>query len=145
MTAAIALGVVVLTVALFASGRMRYQFFPSIDGDVVFASMTMPQGMPIEKTLAAAAQLEAGAQAGRAAGHAVNLVREVLETGEEGPTLADLDLAGSVENDKGVRALPHRNGPRPGLRPHRSRSVHGDRDAPSRPVIADAPVQLVLG
>jgi len=34
--------------------------------------------------------------------------------------LTDLDLAGSVENDEGVRALSHRNGTRTRLSPHRS-------------------------
>ncbi len=59
-------------------------------------------------------------QAGRSASHAVNLVREVLQASEERPMLTDLDLAGSVENDEGVRALSHRNGTRPRLSPHRS-------------------------
>ena len=58
VTAAIAVGVVVLTVALFASGRMRYQFFPAVEGDTVAAVLTMPQGVPIEQTEEAIAQLQ---------------------------------------------------------------------------------------
>jgi multidrug efflux pump subunit AcrB len=49
-TASVALAIVVLTVALLAAGHMRYQFFPSVEGDVVFASLTMAQGVPLETT-----------------------------------------------------------------------------------------------
>ncbi len=63
VTAAIALGLVVLTVALFASGRMRYQFFPAVEGDTVTATLTMPQGTPLEQTEAAVAQLQVASDA----------------------------------------------------------------------------------
>ncbi len=62
VTAAIALGVVVVTVALFASGRMRYQFFPAVEGDTVTANLTMPQGTPLPRTQLAVARLEAAAR-----------------------------------------------------------------------------------
>jgi len=51
--AALALGVLVLTAALLGSGRLRYQFFPAVEGDVVYASLTMTQGVPVETTAAA--------------------------------------------------------------------------------------------
>lgn len=63
VTIAIAVGVVVLTVALFASGRMRYQFFPAVEGDTVTAMLTMPQGVPIRQTERAVEQLEAASDA----------------------------------------------------------------------------------
>jgi multidrug efflux pump subunit AcrB len=49
-TASVALGVVILTWALLSAGHMRYQFFPSVEGDVVYASLTMAQGVPLETT-----------------------------------------------------------------------------------------------
>lgn len=49
-TAAVALSIVILTAALLASGRMRYQFFPAVEGDIVYASLTMAQGVPVETT-----------------------------------------------------------------------------------------------
>lgn len=49
-TAAIAVGIVIVTLAILASGRLRYQFFPAIEGNVVYASLTMPRGIPIEET-----------------------------------------------------------------------------------------------
>ena len=51
--AALAVGILVLTAALLVSGRMRYQFFPAVEGDVVYASLTMAQGIPVETTQAA--------------------------------------------------------------------------------------------
>jgi len=58
VTVAIAVGVVVLTVALFASGRMRYQFFPAVEGDTISVFLTMPQGVPLAQTETAVAQLQ---------------------------------------------------------------------------------------
>lgn len=63
VTAAVAIGAVILTVALFASGRMRYQFFPAVEGDTVTAALTMPQGIPLERTQRAVEQLQAAADA----------------------------------------------------------------------------------
>ena len=66
VTAAIALGVVIITIALFSSGRMRYQFFPSVDGDIIFATLTMPQGIPLGATEKGVAELQDSAEALRA-------------------------------------------------------------------------------
>jgi len=66
VTAAAALGLVLVTVALFASGRMRYQFFPAVEGDVVFASLVLPRGTPLERSLESLDRLEASAAALRA-------------------------------------------------------------------------------
>lgn len=62
VTAAVALGAVVLTVALFSSGRMRYQFFPAVEGDIVVGLLTMPQGIPLERTEFAVAQMQEAAE-----------------------------------------------------------------------------------
>ncbi|MEM7408724.1 MAG: efflux RND transporter permease subunit [Myxococcota bacterium] len=58
VTAALALGLMIVTAALFSSGRMRYQFFPDVQGNDVFASLTLPQGTPLETARAAAKGLE---------------------------------------------------------------------------------------
>ena len=49
-TASIALGIMILTLALLSAGHMRYQFFPAVEGDVVYASLTMTPGTPLETT-----------------------------------------------------------------------------------------------
>ena len=65
-TAAIALAVVIVTVSVLMSGRLRYQFFPAIEGNVVHASLTMPRGIPVEETQAAIAIIrEAAEEMGR--------------------------------------------------------------------------------
>ena len=61
-TAAVAIGIVIMTAALISSGRMRYQFFPSVEGDVVYASLTMAQGVPLDTTEAATKQILAKAE-----------------------------------------------------------------------------------
>ncbi|MDP6979241.1 MAG: efflux RND transporter permease subunit [Myxococcota bacterium] len=55
---AAAVGVLLLAMTLFTSGRMRYQFFPPVEGDMVYATLTMPQGVPLERTQIAVKQLE---------------------------------------------------------------------------------------
>ncbi len=57
-TCTAAFGVLIMTVALFSSGRMRYQFFPPVEGDMIYATVTMPLGIPVARTEAAVAQLE---------------------------------------------------------------------------------------
>jgi multidrug efflux pump subunit AcrB len=56
-TAAVAIGILVLTASLLTSGRMRYQFFPAVEGDVLYASLTMAQGVPLETTQAAVEEI----------------------------------------------------------------------------------------
>ena len=68
-----AVGVLVLTSALFASGRLRYQFFPQVPGDIVYASLTMQRGVPMERTQLAIAQIQAAQE---------TLIRELDERTE---------------------------------------------------------------
>ena len=60
----VAIGVVVLavTLALFASGRMQFQFFPAVEGTHLYATLTMPEGTPVEKTALAVARIENAAE-----------------------------------------------------------------------------------
>jgi multidrug efflux pump subunit AcrB len=63
VTVAAAISGLILTGALFSSGRMKFQFFPPVEGDTIYASLTMPQGIPIERTEAAVSQLLDSARA----------------------------------------------------------------------------------
>ena len=61
LTAAVGVGVMIVTVGLVLSGRPGFRFVPSLEADVISASMAMPQGTPVETTGEAVARLEAGA------------------------------------------------------------------------------------
>ena len=61
LTASIGVALMVVTLGLVASGRPNFQFFPSMEADIMMASITMPQGTPVDVTSGAVAQLEAGA------------------------------------------------------------------------------------
>ena len=66
--ATLSVGVVILaiTLSLFASGRMTFQFFPAVEGTHLYAALTMPEGTPVEATSRAVAQLEQAAEQLRA-------------------------------------------------------------------------------
>jgi multidrug efflux pump subunit AcrB len=57
-------GIVLLavTVSLFISGRMVFQFFPSVEGTQLYATLTMPEGTPVEETAKAVERLEQTAE-----------------------------------------------------------------------------------
>ncbi|MGD8808846.1 MAG: efflux RND transporter permease subunit [Gammaproteobacteria bacterium] len=55
---AVGVAVVIITAGFFLSGRINIQFFPGIEGNRITASLTMPEGINIENTAAAAAKLE---------------------------------------------------------------------------------------
>ena len=73
-----AVGVLVLSAALFASGRLRYQFFPQVSGNIAYATLTMAQGIPIERTEIAVAQIQRAADV---------LVRQLEEEYPEQPVV----------------------------------------------------------
>lgn len=66
VTLAIAIVVLAITLSLFASGRMTFQFFPAVEGTHLYAALTMPEGTPIEATSTAVAELERAAEELRA-------------------------------------------------------------------------------
>ena len=61
VTWAVATAVLITSIALIASGRVIFQFFPAIEGDRIFATLTMPEGINVEYTEEAARQLELAA------------------------------------------------------------------------------------
>ena len=61
VTAAVGLGVLILALALIASGRVTFGFFPAIEGDRVYGQLELPQGVTVDQTIEAAHQIEVGA------------------------------------------------------------------------------------
>jgi len=62
VTLAVGIAVLAITVALFVSGRVVFQFFPSVEGTRLYATLTMPEGTPIEDTARAVARIESAAE-----------------------------------------------------------------------------------
>ena len=59
---ALGIGILVITLALFASGRMVFQFFPAVEGTRLYSTLTMPEGTPIKETARAVAIIERAAE-----------------------------------------------------------------------------------
>ena len=63
LTLSIALSVLVLMAGLVAGGRVKFSFFPKIEGDVITANIELPYGTSAEVTEAAMARVVSGANA----------------------------------------------------------------------------------
>ena len=61
VASAICLGVLILAISLIASGRVVFGFFPSIEGDRVYAGLELPEGIAAETTLTATRRMELAA------------------------------------------------------------------------------------
>ena len=61
VTAAIGLSTLILTGGMVLGGWANFHFFPSIEADAMAASVTMPQGTPVDVTSQAVEKLEDGA------------------------------------------------------------------------------------
>jgi multidrug efflux pump subunit AcrB len=61
VTWAVATSVLLLALALVISGRVVFQFFPAVEGNNVFATLSMPEGVNVELTEAGARQMELAA------------------------------------------------------------------------------------
>ncbi len=57
VTWAVATFILVASVALIISGRVVFQFFPAVEGDRIYVTLTMPEGINVEYTEAAARQI----------------------------------------------------------------------------------------
>jgi len=62
VTWAVATLVLITSLALIASGRVVFQFFPAVEGDRIFVTLTMPEGINVEYTETAARRIEQAAQ-----------------------------------------------------------------------------------
>jgi len=58
---AVATSVIILTTALMMSGRVTFQFMPAIEGDIIYASVQMPEGVAVSITEEAVYKIEAAA------------------------------------------------------------------------------------
>ena len=76
-TLAIAMGVLVVAGGFVESGRQTFQFFPSIEGDVVRAKLKLQPGTPASFTADAIAQIEAAAKQ----------LRKEMDKGREGDSV----------------------------------------------------------
>ena len=66
VTAALGLATLILTGGMVLGGWATFHFFPSIEADFMSASVTMPQGTPVDATSRAIEKLETGASRLRA-------------------------------------------------------------------------------
>ena len=62
ITAAVGVGALILALAVIASGRVVWGFFPAMEGDRIFATLEMPEGVAVEATIEAALQIERAAR-----------------------------------------------------------------------------------
>ncbi|RPG16544.1 MAG: efflux RND transporter permease subunit [Phycisphaera sp. TMED9] len=74
-TAAVAIAMLTVTIATIASGRLPFTFLPKIDADFVQANVTLPLGVPVERTIAVQERLMA------------SLTKTIDESG--GPSIID--------------------------------------------------------
>lgn len=60
-TWAVAISVIVVTAGMMVSGRIVFQFFPAVEGDRIYASVQMPEGVAVAITEEALLKLEEAA------------------------------------------------------------------------------------
>lgn len=104
LTVSLILVTLLATVGLVAGGRIKFSFFPSVEGDNVVALVTMPLGTPVEMTADAVRRLEESAE----------LLRAEIDdaTPEETPSVFRHALASIGEQP--FRAAQSQGGGRPG-------------------------------
>ena len=61
IAASVGLGILIIALALIQSGRVGFGFFPSVEGDRIYATIELPEGISAETTLKAAQQIVRGA------------------------------------------------------------------------------------
>ena len=58
----VGLGILILALSLIFSGRVVFGFFPSVEGDRIYATIELPEGIAVETTLIAAQQMVEAAE-----------------------------------------------------------------------------------
>lgn len=99
VTAAIGVAVLTLALALIASGRVVFSFFPAIEGDRIYAALELPEGVPVQQTMRAAQRIEQAA---------FQLNEELAATLglERGPIVNQLTSIGTAVNRDGPGRPP---------------------------------------
>lgn len=80
VTLALGTFAMIVIIGMMASGRIIFQFFPSVSGDKVYARLVLPEGTPIDQTMLAAQHIEAAAY---------KAIEEADTTTEDGLPAAD--------------------------------------------------------
>jgi multidrug efflux pump subunit AcrB len=122
---AFAVGAMIVMIGLIASGRIVFQFFPSVEGDRLYAVLALPEGTPIETTRRAAARLESAAEqlrehldAGNAPGQPSSVAHVMSSVGMQ-VTKGSLSFGGGEGAhfaEVALELVPHRE--RGGITPH---------------------------
>lgn len=103
-----------LSISLLASGVVKFQAFPSIEGDIVQARILMPQGTPIRKTQQLVQRLE----------QAIKKVDEKLKgSGQEDVTLIKNIQSQYGQNQDAYESGPHLATINVDLVPSRQRNI----------------------
>lgn len=76
ITLATALSILIISFGALASGRILFQFFPSVDGTRIYAALVMPEGTPIETTERMATLIEQSAESLRQELDTLELIEE---------------------------------------------------------------------
>ena len=99
ITAAVGLGILILAIAFLASGRLIIGFFPSMEGDRIYAQVEMPEGVSVDVTIQAARQFERAAE---------TLNRELMrELGRDTPVILNqLTSIGTPADRDGPPNMP---------------------------------------
>ena len=109
-TVAIAVAVLLITAGYIFSGRMKFEFFPDVEADNAVVLLTMPQGTPAERTLAAVARIEAAAfeleEELQGEGHG-DVFRHVMATVGSQPYAALQQQSGPTAGFQVEVAAPH--------------------------------------
>ncbi len=61
ITVSVGIALLLLTLGIWASGRMKFTFFPKVEGDVIQCMITMPTGTPMERTRGVVRSIEQAA------------------------------------------------------------------------------------
>ena len=112
---AIALAALLIMTGLLASGRVVFQFFPTVSGNDLYASIELPEGYPMARTAAALDKIETSAEqliaelnAGRAEGDSVVTSQfKTIGLPISKSTISGSDESGSHIAEMSISLLPH--------------------------------------
>ncbi len=127
VTAAAFIAVLVLTLAVVATGHIRFKFFPEVEGDILSAKVELAQGVPFEETEKVVQRIEAAA----------------LELSKKFQTKNGNDIVKHVLSNAGTQ--PFQNGIGPGGPPRATHigevtlelAAAGDRSVGSEQLVAE--------
>ena len=91
----------ILAIGMVASGMVKFMFFPEVEGDILTAKLTMPEGVPAQTTRDAVARLEAAAdQLGETyrAKDGRSIIRHKMATVGAHPFVTTFQIAGAAGN-----------------------------------------------